>query len=730
VSGSSGRRERGEPASARSADRAPSKRAPSGGAPRSPIAELLSAVGNSAVTSLLDARTVGDERSLPAAAQDGSRAAGEPLDAGDRAELESQFGRDLGDVRIHRHAEAARSAEQMDAEAFTAGSHIVFGAGAYRPGAEEGRALLRHELAHVLQQRDAGSVRPGIGVAGDAFEQSADAAARGEVGSGTQQSAGGVPAAVQRQPKPGAKQPAPPTMPVGDVKVVDPAESKENLKPEELVKATIDGFALQHTIYSSVKSAAGGDAQLGQLLRLWKREVEVAIETIHGKLKDDAALTAQLEATYAEAMATVLGVYAASLGKPVTDLVKAHQDDLHEWAHVLPVSLTDAIPLADRRRIKVQTTQNVPSSAIDVKGLFATSGVKTTLPLPKDVEPEFSPTIAPALRAGLRNVAGVLTGQLKPPPLVLDSSISIALDLRSVGGDFAMYRFTYFTQHDKKAKHDRLLIERLRGLGTEGLSASESKTAQARFDAQGFKFTGSWGAGERDAVLRAVSMLPDSQLALIKGAKFERSSTATTDPNEGGHYDPNTHTVTLVALAFKPSLTRVDVAGGAPISFDTYTVLHEIGHAIDMRSIVAANATVASATAALRAEFGEYESPPKSGQFENVPGERLPRFRELLAKAATGAPKTESGHRLATDAEKAAAAKKGKTLPDIIADPAAKTAFRAAVAKDGGNRATPYADASWEEAFAESYSLYASDPATLERLRPAVFAFFRKNFPK
>ena len=729
MSRASGRRARGELASAQSKDRTPSKKAPSADTPRGPISELLSAAGNSAVTSLRGTRTVGDERSLPAAAQDGVRARGEPLDAGDRAEMESQFGRELGDVRIHRDSEAARSADQMDAQAFTAGTHIVFGAGAYRPGAEEGHALLRHELAHVLQQRDSGSVRPGIGAAGDAFEQSADAAAL-HVAPGAQHSAGGVPAAVQRQPKPGAKQPAPPTMPVGDVKVVDPAELKKKLTPEELVKATIDSFALQHTLYSGVKSAAGGDAQLGQLLRLWKREVEVALETIHGKLKDDAALTAQLKATYAEAMATVLGVYAASLGKPVADLVKAHQDDLHEWAHVLPVSLTDAIPLADRRRIKVQTTQNVPSSAIDVKGLFATSGVKTTLPLPKDVEPEFSPTIAPALRAGLRNAAGVLTGQLKPPPLVLDSSISIALDLRSVGGDYAMYRFTYFTQHDKKAKHDRLLIERQRGLGTEGLSASEAKTARGRFDAQGFKFTGSWGAGEQDAVLRAVSMLPDSQLALIKGAKFERSSAATTDPNEGGHYDPNTHTITLVALAFKPSLTRVDVAGGAPISFDTYTVMHEIGHAIDMRSIVAANATVASASAALRAEFGEYESPPKSGNFENVPGERLARFKELLAKAATGAPKTESGHRLTTDAEKNAAAKKGTTLPDIITDPAAKTAFRAAVTKDGGNRATSYADASWEEAFAESYSLYASDPATLERLRPAVFAFFKKNFPK
>jgi hypothetical protein len=40
----------------------------------------------------------------------------------------------------------------VDALAYTVGRHIVFGAGQYRPGADDGRRLLAHELTHVVQQ--------------------------------------------------------------------------------------------------------------------------------------------------------------------------------------------------------------------------------------------------------------------------------------------------------------------------------------------------------------------------------------------------------------------------------------------------------------------------------------------------------------------------------------------------------------------------------------------------
>ena len=77
---------------------------------------------------------------------------GRPLDARERAFLEPRFRHDFGEVRVHADAVSAASARAVGAAAFTAGRHIVFGAGRYAPGTPGGRRLLAHELAHVVQQ--------------------------------------------------------------------------------------------------------------------------------------------------------------------------------------------------------------------------------------------------------------------------------------------------------------------------------------------------------------------------------------------------------------------------------------------------------------------------------------------------------------------------------------------------------------------------------------------------
>lgn len=59
---------------------------------------------------------------------------------------------DFGSVRVHTDSRAAESARELDASAYTLGHHIVFDAGRYAPRTDEGRALLAHELTHVLQQ--------------------------------------------------------------------------------------------------------------------------------------------------------------------------------------------------------------------------------------------------------------------------------------------------------------------------------------------------------------------------------------------------------------------------------------------------------------------------------------------------------------------------------------------------------------------------------------------------
>ncbi|UCF91855.1 MAG: DUF4157 domain-containing protein [Desulfobacterales bacterium] len=77
---------------------------------------------------------------------------GRPLPASERAFFEPRFGHDFSRVRVYTDAKAARSAQAVNARAFTVGRDIVFGAGR-QPSFSESRRLLAHELTHVLQQQ-------------------------------------------------------------------------------------------------------------------------------------------------------------------------------------------------------------------------------------------------------------------------------------------------------------------------------------------------------------------------------------------------------------------------------------------------------------------------------------------------------------------------------------------------------------------------------------------------
>ena len=78
--------------------------------------------------------------------------AGQPLSGEILAEMEHMFGADFSGVNIHTDAEAVRLNEQLHSQAFTRGQDIFFNEGMYRPETSEGKRLLAHELAHVVQQ--------------------------------------------------------------------------------------------------------------------------------------------------------------------------------------------------------------------------------------------------------------------------------------------------------------------------------------------------------------------------------------------------------------------------------------------------------------------------------------------------------------------------------------------------------------------------------------------------
>lgn len=78
---------------------------------------------------------------------------GAPLEPEVRADMESRFGQDFGDVRVHTDDRAHQSAKSVNAHAYTVGSDIVFQRDTYDPSSDAGRHTLAHELTHVVQQR-------------------------------------------------------------------------------------------------------------------------------------------------------------------------------------------------------------------------------------------------------------------------------------------------------------------------------------------------------------------------------------------------------------------------------------------------------------------------------------------------------------------------------------------------------------------------------------------------
>jgi len=78
---------------------------------------------------------------------------GQPLPATVQNYFEPRLGYGLGGVRIHTDTNAARSAQSINARAYTLGNNVVFNKGEYSPGTHEGKKLLAHELTHVIQQQ-------------------------------------------------------------------------------------------------------------------------------------------------------------------------------------------------------------------------------------------------------------------------------------------------------------------------------------------------------------------------------------------------------------------------------------------------------------------------------------------------------------------------------------------------------------------------------------------------
>jgi hypothetical protein len=68
--------------------------------------------------------------------------------------MESRFGADFSNVKIHTGSYATQLSKDLNAQAFTVGNNIYFNEGKYSPESFTGKHLLAHELAHTLQQEN------------------------------------------------------------------------------------------------------------------------------------------------------------------------------------------------------------------------------------------------------------------------------------------------------------------------------------------------------------------------------------------------------------------------------------------------------------------------------------------------------------------------------------------------------------------------------------------------
>jgi Domain of unknown function (DUF4157) len=100
---------------------------------------------------------------VPPIVHDALHSSGQTMNQSTREFMESRFGYDFSQVRVHADEKAAEAAHALHANAFTVGSHIVFGEGQFAPDTSKGRRLLAHELTHSLQQD---SSAMGIGATG------------------------------------------------------------------------------------------------------------------------------------------------------------------------------------------------------------------------------------------------------------------------------------------------------------------------------------------------------------------------------------------------------------------------------------------------------------------------------------------------------------------------------------------------------------------------------------
>lgn len=404
----------------------------------------------------------------------------------------------------------------------------------------------------------------------------------------------------------------------------------------------------------------------------------------------------------------------------------AHRDGT---GPVTPATTLAGLADADRKLIQVVTTTSISApTKEELKDKYFDKG--TTLGAPSDTTIALDQSVPAALAKGLTNLAGDWsTGA--DPALRPNSTFTVALDLTAQGGGKAPYRFTFSEPPAVKGKtaQGRILVEQLGAASPPPGATKPADPTPAdkpaadpiadKLKAASITYSG-YKPAEEQALRAAIALVPATHLSVISGLTFIRKPTNPGDASVAGKYFPaadtsqgvsKANTIVIFDKAFEAS-DVVNVEKGVATSMASREILHEIGHAVDLRPLQKSNEDVEAALAARNAAAG----PPASKEDEA-------KFK-AAEKALSDAKTKLKGFRTASGTQ---TVEKKSVATDVIG--AATTDFRDAVKKDGKN-VSKYAEKDWQDSFAEAYSLYLSSPSDLLLLRPATHAYFLKAYPK
>ena len=620
---------------------------------------------------------------------------GRPLSAEESAYFEPRFSRDFSAVRIHDNGPANDAARAINARAYTLGQNIAFAPNQYISGSQAGRRLMAHELTHTIQQAH-------------------------------------TPHALQREPG------APEKMPETSTKIraANPAERREFA---EMATKFLRGQR-EHFLYLV-------NSDLNKMLEMMKQAAQGGLRAIKG-IDGTDDLAEKLRTEYLDSVRILITSRTKKSADPdtppptVLELYERHRDAILAFALLkhkadpgageLTAELNRPLPgrasaderarhkaiNAARRNLRVVTS----TLTNDITRYFDTKAGKMTVPLPANTVARFAGNIPKKLQRGLQSLAADLHGAL----LSTNTTALLALELSRFGGGYHLYRFTRLDLGTSLGTE--LLVEREGEIGVEGLNQEQRTQMRKRFNNFGFQSSG-FNTADFDEVLIGLSEVPDGQLTSLGALKFQRSDTDPTTPKAGGDYSQTTHTIRLFNAAYSGGLVRLG-SGVRPLSFAAASIVHEIGHALDLSTLRTTAIDTEAAQDALLAKFGT------GGGGYDIPHRRDPRRQQYdalrgpldTAQAAENAARSRSGARW--------------TGGNVVDGKSLKPEFRAAAVRDGARVPTPKSltgrgfpttypdpDSFWQEYFAESFSLFQTAPDLLQRMRPNVFAFMQAAFP-